>query len=315
MRFFARFAPLAGLILTAAAMAQDPESYRVLGADKGKVAIVGEEGKVEWEMSDKSQVHDLMMLPNGNILLSTGDATVAEVSPDKKIVWKYESRPKEGYKGKVEVHAFQRLPDGMTLIAESGNRRLIEVDKAGKIAKEVPLTVEHPSSHSDTRQVRKLENGHYLVCHESDGKVREYDGDGKVVWTYALDLAGRPAAPGHGVEGHGTAVFGAIRLKSGNTLIGCGNGNRVIEVTPAGKTVWALEQDELPGIRLAWVTMVALLPNGHILVGNCHAGPENPQLIEVDRDKKVIWTFKDFQTFDNALAATQLLGTGEGTIR
>jgi len=71
------------------------------------------------------------------------------------------------------------------------------------------------------------------------------------------------------------------------------NGNRVIEVTPEGKTVWSIEHDELPGIKLSWVTSLKLLSNGHLVFGNCHAGPDNPQLIEVTRDKKVVWTFKD----------------------
>jgi hypothetical protein len=119
------------------------------------------------------------------------------------------------------------------------------------------------------------------------------------------DLAGRPRTPGH--DGHGTEVFGALRLPGGNTLIACGNGNRVIEVNPEGKTVWALEHDELPGIRLFWVTTLKVLPDGHIVVGNCHAGPDNPQLIEVTRDKKVVWTFKDFTTFGNDLAAATVL--------
>ena len=39
---------------------------------------------------------------------------------------------------------------------------------------------------------------------------------------------------------------------------------------------------------------------------NLFAG--NPQLVEVTRDKKVVWTFRDFKTFGNGLAATQLLG-------
>src|SRR5204862_2956385 len=130
---------------------------------------------------------------------------------------------------------------GLTMISESGNRRIIEVDRDGKIVKEIPLVVEHPSSHSDTRLVRKLENGHYLVAHEADGAVREYDDTGKVVWSYKLDLAGRPASGGHGPEGHGTSVYSAYRLPSGNTLIGCGNGNRVIEVNPEGKVVWSID--------------------------------------------------------------------------
>jgi hypothetical protein len=193
------------------------------------------------------------------------------------------------------------------MIAESGNRRIVEVDRAGQVVKEVPLVVEHPQPHRDTRLARKLPSGNYLVCHEGDGVVREYDGNGKVVWSYALDLAGRPRSPGHGPEGHGTEVFSALRLKNGNTLIACGNGNRVIEVTPEGKVVWSIEQNELPGITLAWVTTLQVLPSGNIIIGNTHAGENNPQLIEVTREKKVVWTFRDFRNFGNSLAAAMVL--------
>ena len=223
------------------------------------------------------------------------------------MVWQYEAKPRDATVPRVEVHAFQRLADGLTMVAESGNRRIVEVDSRGKIVKEVPLTVENPNAHRDTRLARKLDNGNYLVCHEGDGVIREYDGQGKVVWSYRLDLAGRPRSAGHGPEGHGTEVFGALRLPSGNTLIACGNGNRVIELTPAGKTVWSIEQNELPGIQLAWVTTLQVLPSGNIIVGNTHAGEGNPQLFEVTRDKKAVWTFRDFKTFGNSLAAAMVL--------
>jgi hypothetical protein len=307
-------APAAVLLVAVVARGEDRPAHRVLGNDRGKTAIVGPGGKVEWEYANRCDGHDLWLLPNGNVLLATGAARVAEVTRDKKIVWQYESKPKKGYKGRVEVHAFQPLGEGRVLIAESGNRRLIEVDRAGKIVHEVPLTVEHPDPHRDTRMARKLANGHYLVCHEADGKVREYDAAGKVVWTYALDLGGRPAAPGHGPEGHGTSVYGAVRLASGNTLIAGGNNNRVLEVTPGGKIVWSIGHDELPGIRLAWVTTLHVLPGGNVIVGNCHAGKDNPQLFEVTRDKKVVWKFKDFKTFGNGLAAAEVLGV-KGKVR
>ncbi len=289
-------------------------AYHVLGNDRGKVAIVDSDGKVEWEYKSGFDGHDLSLLANGNVLLATGPARIAEVNRDKKIVWQYESKQKKGYTGRVEVHAFQRLDNGRTMIAESGNRRIIEVDHDGKIVHELPLTVDRPDPHRDTRMARKLENGNYLVCQEGDGKVREYDPAGKVVWSYTLDLGGRPASPGHGPEGHGTAVYGAIRLANGNTMIAGGNNNRVLEVTPKGKIVWSIGHDELPGIRLAWVTMLQVLPDGNLIVGNCHAGPANPQLFEVTRAKKVVWTFKDFKTFGNGLAATQVLGI-KGTVR
>jgi outer membrane protein assembly factor BamB len=303
------------LLAAGAAVAAEPSDHRVLAQDNGHVALVGPDGKVEWEVPCRHNSHDIALLPNGNFLLHTAPTTVVEMTRDEKTVWKYEAKPKPGYTGRVEVHAFQRLPDGLTMVAESGNRRIVEVDRDGKIVREIPLTVSKPDPHRDTRMARKLDNGHYLVCHEGDGTVREYDGTGKVVWSYKLDLNGRPASPGHGPEGHGTAVYGALRLPSGNTLIACGNGNRVIEVTPAGKIVWSIEQDELPGIKLAWVTTLQVLPSGNVVIGNCHAGPDHPQLIEVTRDKKVVWTFKNFRTFGNSLATSQLLGVDGPVIR
>lgn len=282
-------------------------SYRVLAADKGKVAIVNAQGKVEWEFANKAETHDIQLLPNGNVLLPMPKSVIAEVNREGKVVWQYECKPKAGYTGRIEVHAFQQLPDGNVMIAESGNRRIIEVNREGKILREVPLTVENPNPHRDTRMARKLESGNYLVCHEGDGKIREYDPTGKVVWTYQMDLGGRPKAPGHGVEGHGVEVYGAIRLPNGNTLIAGGNNNRVLEVNPKGEIVWKIEHNELPGIQLAWVTTLHALPNGNIIVGNCHAGPNNPQLFEVTRDKKVVWKFNDFKTFGNGLATSHVL--------
>lgn len=291
----------------AASAAADPPAYRVLAQDKGHVALVGKDGKVEWEVECKYNSHDIHLLPNGNLLLHTGPATVTEMTPDKKVVWKYDAKPAGANKGRVEVHAFQRLPDGTTMVAESGNRRIVEVDQAGKIVREVPLSVKRPDAHRDTRMVRKLASGNYLVCQEGDGMVREYDAAGKTVWEYALDLGGRKEAPGHGPEGYGTSVYGAIRLANGNTVIAGGNNHRVLEVDRAGKVVWSLDQKELPGITLAWVTSLHALPNGNLIVGNCHAGPDQPQLFEVTRDKKVVWTFRNRTVFGNDLAAAHVL--------
>jgi len=310
---------LAGLLAVPAfASAADPVAHRVLAADRGKghIAILDADGKVEWEMANKHDVHDLHVLPNGHILTHTSSTNVVEIDPKKKeIVWKYEAKPKEGYKGRIEIHSFQRLDDGNTMIAESGNTRIVEVDKSGKIVKQIPLKVKQSNAHRDTRMVRKLVSGNYLVCHEGEGAVVEYDGDGKVVWSYKLDLGDRKRSDGHGPEGHGVEVFGAVRLENGNTLIAGGNNNRVLEVDPKGKIVWQIDQKDLPGITLAWVTTLQVLPNGNIVIGNCHAGPENPQLIEVTKEKKVVWTMKDHKTFGNDTASAVILDVKGKVIR
>ena len=111
-------------------------------------------------------------------MLPQNSKTVIEVTPDKKIVWRYEAKPKTGYSGGIEIHAVQRLDNGLTAVAESGNCRIVEVDRDGKIVHEIPLKVKKPNAHRDTRMVRHLDNDHYLVCHEGEGRVCEYDHDG-----------------------------------------------------------------------------------------------------------------------------------------
>ncbi len=309
MQFKASGWALVGALLFAGGggRADDVIHHSVLAADNGHVAIVKDSGEVEWTLPIGGNTHDIQLLPNGNVLLSDSPTTVEEVDRAGKVVWMHQSTPKPPYSGAIEIHSFRRLQSGLTMIAETGNLRIIEVDSHEVVVHETPLTVVHPSTHSDTRRVRKLENGNYLVCHENDGCVREYDPSGKVVWSYALDLNGRPESPGHGPEGHGCHVFSALRLKSGNTLIAGGNNNRIFEVNHAGTVVWSIDQKELPGITLAWITGLEVLSNGHIVFGNCHAGPENPQLIEVTRDKRVVWTFRDFKTFGNALSSAELV--------
>jgi hypothetical protein len=296
------------------ARVEEPITHRVLGCDKGKAVILGADGKVEWEYPVKfGGMHDVSQLSNGNFLLHTGPATVEEITPEKKSIWKYTATPGTA-KGRVEIHAFQRLRDGNTLIAESGNGRLVEVNSEGKIVKEITLKIDHPSPHRDTRLVRKLSTGNYLVCHEGDGVVREYNPEGKVVWSYKLELGDRKPNGDHGPNGYGVNLFSAVRLPSGNTLIGAGNNHRVLEVNPKGEIVWSIDQKELPGIVLAWVTTIQVLPSGNVVIGNTHAGADNPQLIEVTRDKKVVWTLKDHKTFGNDLAAAQIL-TPAGALR
>src|SRR4029077_8098027 len=103
-----------------------------------------------------------------------------EMTLDKKVVWTYDSGK---LNRSVEVHAFQRLPNGLTMIAESGVGRIIEVDKDGKIHTEIKLK---PGGTQHTRMVRKLPSGNYLVCAENPGVVTEYNAKGEVVWEHPI---------------------------------------------------------------------------------------------------------------------------------
>ena len=286
------------------------EGHRVLTQGNGKLAIVDPEGVIEWELA-WGGIHDIHALPSGNIMVQEGAARVVEIDrATKEVVWRYDSTQANGNAGKrVEVHAFQPLESGRVMIAESGPARIIEVDRQGTLLSETKLKVDRPHPHTDSRLARKIAADRYLVCHEGDGFVREYEqGTGEVVWEYDVPLFGREGKGGHGPEAFGDKCFSALRLANGNTLIATGNGHSVIEVTPAKEVVWHLQQDELPGIRLAWVTTLEVLPNGNYVIGNCHAGPGQPLLVEVDpATKEVVWTFDHFDTFGNSVPNSQIL--------
>jgi len=290
--------------------AEDAERRSFIAADSSKqrVAIVAEDGSTAWEHSI-GPLHDLHVLPSGNVLLQLNWTHVAELDRSTgKTVWEYNASQRPDNQGRrVEIHAFHRLNDQTTLIAESGSARLLRIAPDGSVSSSFPLKIENPDPHHDTRLVRPLENGNFLVCHEAIGVVREYRGDGSVQWEFSVPLFGRERRPGHGVDAFGNQAFSALRLRNGNTLIGTGNGHSVIEVTPAGQVVWSLHQNDLPDIQLAWVTSLQVLPSGNILINNCHAGPNNPQLIEVTREKRVVWSFGDFVRFGDSLTNSQIL--------
>lgn len=271
------------LLCLAAAHAEDPkQEAKTLGypfycTDYGANMVyrVSAAGEIEWEYPSK-RPQDVWVLPNGNVLL-TNNKGAQEVTEDKKVVWEYKTAAAN------EVHACQPLENGVVMIIESGSFRIIEVDRGGKIVKEVKLQTDCKKTHGQNRCARKLANGNYLVGQYSDGVVREYDPAGKIVWEFKH----KPA-------------FGGIRLADGNTLIATGDGHRVVEVDPKGKVVWEIEENDLPGNPLRFVAGMQRRANGNTVIcnwgGHGHIG-EQPQIFEVTRDKKVVAELSDWARF------------------
>jgi hypothetical protein len=274
------------------------ERLVLVGASYGKniLAITDAKGEVIWSHKTAGPQrghtghHDVHLLPNGNILFHDTWTTLKEITLAKKVVWTYDSAKQNGNAGKrVDVHAFARLKNGNTMIVESRVGRVIEVDKKGKLVHQFPLK---PGGTTSTRWARHTPTGTLLVCSEQPGVVTEYDRNGKVVWDYLIN----------------TRVYGAIRLKNGNTLIASGGGKSIVEVTPAKKVAWQIK-DKVPGtkIGLGWMTCLQELKNGNRLIGNCHAGDKNPQIFEITHDKKVVWEFDEWDLVGNGLACWQVL--------
>ena len=273
-----RFRKLALAILTIGfavpLQAAEPIQHRFL-ATGGETFIADESGQVVWKYPHSSR--DGWVLDNGNVLLALSKSRtypsggVAEVNKDGKIVFEFKGT-------QSEVNTVQPLADGAVLLTEAGSKpRILEVNREGKIVAEVPLQAQTKDHHLQTRMTRKLANGNYLVPQLLDRVVREYDPTGKVVWE--VKTLHMP--------------FTAIRLPDSNTLIGCTLGNLVIEVDKTGKEVWRVTNDDLTGKPINDACGVQRLANGNTVITSHHATAKQVKLLEVTREKKVVWTYID----------------------
>ncbi len=292
----ARLALFLALILTQIVAAAQPQqtgpTKLTLGkpfacADYGgnKVCLVDAEGKITWQ-HPAARPQDIWVLANGNILFSHLKGAT-EVTPEKEVVWSYETAPAN------EVHACQPLPGGLVMVAESGPMQLVEVDREGKVVKTVKLQTRQKAAHHQMRCARKTAAGTYLVGQYGDGVMREYDSSGEILREVSQKMA-----------------FSGIRLPNGNTLIAAGDAHKLLEIDGDGKVVWEVNENDLPGIPLRFVAGLQRLPNGNTLIcnwgGHGHVG-EQPQIVEITRDKKVVGEIYDFEQF-STLSGVFVLG-------
>jgi outer membrane protein assembly factor BamB len=263
--------------------------HEVLAGCTRSIFKISPKGEILWQYDNVSNVHDIWMLPNGNILYADG-ASVTELSPEKKIVFRYEPEHQQG----GGAYGCQRLEDGNTFIALNSTNQLIEVDPKGNIVFSMDCQyMDKPGSHNNQRLARKLKNGNYLVCHKGAKKVVEYAPNGKIVWE---------------VEGPNVA-FAAIRFDNGNTL--CSFIEAIIEFDPDGKEVWRFNNTDLPGVTITAMCGIQVLPKGNIAVG-CYAAydkttGEGNGLFEITRDKKLVWRYRNPEG-PRSLMGVQVLG-------
>ena len=251
--------------------------------------IMDGSGKQIW--SYPKGTRDGYVLPNGNVILTVNKGgkfpggAVVEVdrtSGSETLIWKGTQN---------EVNSAQPTPDGTFVITEAGPKpRLLEVSRDGKIIVEFPLQCQTGNAHMETRMARKLSDGTYLAPHLLDFAVKHYDKTGKVLGQFDTTVDGDPEHKIH------SWPFTAIRQSNGNTLVCCTHGNRVVEFDAAGKVIWQLTNDDLPGPWLQDPCGGQVLPNGNIVITSYAGGGKDkdaPKLIEVNREKEVVWTYRD----------------------
>ena len=187
-----------------------------------KVVELDGDHKEVWTYSEGLE-HPLaaQRLANGNTLI--GDARlgkVIEVTPDKRVVWKYESPDLANMRSR-NAH---RTGQGTTLIAVEAEGKLIEVDQAGSIV------WQWQAPNGKNRRLymgRRLPNGNTVMSLSDPGELVEVDRSGKIVRA----IGGTDPA----VQMGWTSGFAF--LPEGGMLINDYTGRRIIEVDAKGKVM------------------------------------------------------------------------------
>lgn len=289
MRHHSILALLAFGILTQIAHAQET-THRFLACG-AKTYIMEPDGQASWTYPHSTR--DGYVLDDGRIILTLSKSrdypggAVVEIADDgeETLIWKGTQS---------EVNSTHPTNEGTYVITEAGPQpRLLELDRNGKVVNEFPLACQKPNHHMQTRMARKLADGTYLAPHLLDFAVKQYDKDGTVLSELDTTVEGDEKRSIH------TWPFTAIRHGDGYTLVCCTNGNRVVDFDASGNVVWQLTNDDLPGPWLQDPCGGQVLPNGNVVITSYAGGrkdPHAPKLFEVNRDKKVIWTYSDGQS-------------------
>ena len=264
-------------------LAQHPMLYV---GENCNIMFLIKDGKPIWTYSigKGPEFDDVWMLSNGNILF-TRMSYIAMITPDKKEIWRYNCNNSKGM-DHTEIHACQPIGLDRVMFVESGlppKLKVINI-KTGKVEVEQVLPSNQPPTvgdiHPQCRRARVTAQGTYLIPFLNMGWVIEYDKNFKEIWRYKSN---KPWA--------------AIRLKNGNTLITSEQDWLTSEVNSKGETVWDFNcKTDLPAeyqFKSAPQTCTRLA-NGNTIFTSRGQGGHGPQLIEVTKDKKVVWVLQDW---------------------
>jgi hypothetical protein len=265
-------------------MAQHPMLY--LGEGYNKLLVVNG-GKIVWTYSTGPgwEYDNAWILSNGNILF-TRMQYIAEITPDKKVVWRYDAP------AATEIHACQPIGSDKVLFIQNGLPPRLMVVNIRTKAVEVNHVLPAASSsdpktvHAQFRRVRYTAEGTYLVPFLEMGRVVEYNQNFEETWSYAIQTP-----------------WAAIRLHNGNTLITDERDVITREVDPSGKTVWEISKADIP--EAYWYSNAQSAPrldNGNTILCSRGGDKRGPQLVEVTPEKKVVWVLQDWQHFRPATA-------------
>ncbi len=257
---------LVGTLLVALALTPTgvlARCFLITSHSPDRVAIIDNDGKLLWDCP-MNHPQDAAVLPDGSVVCAVLDG-VRRVNRDRQTLWSW--KVPEGCQNPVA----QPLDGGRLLVGTEGPCRLLELDAEGQVQRTVQMTSGFQGNHGQFRFCRKTAEGTYLAPMFADNTVREFDADGRQLWK--LDIRG---------------PVSALRLPDGHTLVGSFEG--VTEYDREHQLVWQFACSDVPAPdKVSTVTSIVRLRNGNTLFAHYTGDGDKADLLEVTRDKQVVW--------------------------
>jgi DNA-binding beta-propeller fold protein YncE len=190
---------------------------------------------------------------------------VVELNASSMVVWSYQSML---FGSLSNPQGVTRTKSGNTLVADTGNNRVIEISASHKIEKTIKFRFNHPMSVDRVDATNTT-----LVADTGSNRVLEVADNGTITWSVGDGTTGLLSHPAF-----------AQRLANGNTLIADTGNHRVLEVTKDRKLAWSYGGN---GERAT-----CYLPNSAVRLSNGNtliADTGNDRVIEVDAKGAIVW--------------------------
>lgn len=189
---------------------------RVLVAESGTRRVIERDaqGKDHWEFTVPNNTTPVAVqrLPNGNTFVATYNGFM-EIAPDKTVVHNHAKAI-----GMI-FYSADRTKDGK-VVCTTSRGTIVEYDAT--TGNEV-RTINFPQAVGGQNGIVGLGQGKYLLAtpYVNGGQVREIDADGKTLWEKPFQGA-----------------FRAIKLPTGNVVVGSLTTRKVAELDREGRVVW-----------------------------------------------------------------------------
>lgn len=263
----------------------------IAGCNFNKIMLIDKaSGAKEWvfDIPDYRECNSASLSKNKKTLVYSNKQEVCLVDfKTKEIVWKLKLE-----KGQ-EAHTAHFLPNGNILVGICAipKARILELDKNGKILKETNFETGIENPHGQFRQIIKNKKGNYVVPLIGKGTIAEINPKGEIVRNINLK------AP----------IFSVKELKNGNWLLSCDGGRIFIANPNTEEKVRVIDNSNIDGAKMLFMTEARMLKNGNILASNWNGHSKDksqPKLMEIDKNNKVVWVLKDDAEISNISAVS-----------